>query len=179
MKISDVSKLRGPLGELMNQLLGQNGEERLAELNLWLKRVGVGILLTIDRTLTAEQAVEKTGRVWWHKNQVELDNAPISGSFQVSLEIFELDYEPTLVELDREYASRGLKPDLSALSQYICEKPEAADDRPIACQWGFKPEGTAACAVFNRGTSERGVFVDRFGTRWGRLYRFAGVREVK
>ncbi|MEX1063783.1 MAG: hypothetical protein WED06_00400 [Candidatus Paceibacterota bacterium] len=39
MKITDVSKLRGPLGELHDQLLGENGEERLAELKLWLKRV--------------------------------------------------------------------------------------------------------------------------------------------
>ncbi len=39
MKITDVSKLKGPLTELNNQLFGENGEERLAELNLWLKRV--------------------------------------------------------------------------------------------------------------------------------------------
>ena len=42
MKITDVSKLRGPLGELHDQILGENGEERLAELNLWLKRVTTG-----------------------------------------------------------------------------------------------------------------------------------------
>ena len=40
MKITDVFKLRGPLGELNDQLFGENGEERLAEFNLWLKRVG-------------------------------------------------------------------------------------------------------------------------------------------
>ena len=39
MKITDVSKLKGPLGELHDQLFGDNGEERLAEFNLWLKRV--------------------------------------------------------------------------------------------------------------------------------------------
>ena len=32
MKITDVSKLRGPLGELHDQILGENGEERLAVL---------------------------------------------------------------------------------------------------------------------------------------------------
>ena len=31
-------------------------------------------------SLTAEQAVNATGRVWWYKNQTELDSAPISGS---------------------------------------------------------------------------------------------------
>jgi len=40
VKITDVFKLRGPLGELNDQLFGENGEERLAEFNLWLKRVG-------------------------------------------------------------------------------------------------------------------------------------------
>src|SRR3989344_962799 len=37
MRITDVSKLRGPLGELNDQLFGENGEERLQEFNLWLK----------------------------------------------------------------------------------------------------------------------------------------------
>ena len=39
MRITDVSKLKGPLGELHDQLFGDNGEERLAGLNLWLKGV--------------------------------------------------------------------------------------------------------------------------------------------
>lgn len=41
MRITDVSKLKGPLGEVCDQLFGENGEERLAELNLWLKKVTV------------------------------------------------------------------------------------------------------------------------------------------
>ncbi len=44
MRITDVSKLKGPLGELLNQLLGDNGDERPEELNLWLKKVTVRIL---------------------------------------------------------------------------------------------------------------------------------------
>lgn len=43
MRITDVSKIRGPLNELNDQLFGENGEERLAEFNLWLKKV-TGIL---------------------------------------------------------------------------------------------------------------------------------------
>jgi len=39
MRITDVSKLKGPLGELNDQLFGENGEERLDALNLWLKGV--------------------------------------------------------------------------------------------------------------------------------------------
>lgn len=47
MKISDVSKFRGLLTELWDQLLGDNGEERLDELKLWLKKVTVNILTFI------------------------------------------------------------------------------------------------------------------------------------
>lgn len=47
MRITDVSKLRGPLGELNDQLFGENGEERLAAFNLWLKSVVKKILKPI------------------------------------------------------------------------------------------------------------------------------------
>ena len=44
MRITDVSKMRGPLNELNDQLFGDNGEERLAEFNLWLKVVVANLL---------------------------------------------------------------------------------------------------------------------------------------
>lgn len=176
MKIKDVSKLKGPLAELHNQLFGQNGEERLAELNLWLKRVGEGIFVAVNRALTPEQAVNATGRVWWFKNQIGLDSAPVSGPDQVELEIFELDYEPTPTKLEAEYRSRGLRADLGALSAYMREKPEVADHRPIACQWGLNPNGTADYAIFYCYARERRVSVARDGGRWNRRCRFAGFR---
>lgn len=57
MRITDVSKIRGPLNELNDQLFGDNGEERLAELNLWLKRVVAGLLKFVTEVKTA--AVKK------------------------------------------------------------------------------------------------------------------------
>lgn len=57
MRITDVSKMRGPLNELNDQLFGDNGEERLAELNLWLKRVVAGLLKFVIEVKTA--AVKK------------------------------------------------------------------------------------------------------------------------
>lgn len=172
----DVARLAGPLSEFMTQISGKNGEKRFEEWLLWLKRVGFGHLIEVDRSLTAEQAVNTTGRTWWYKNQVELDGAPISGPARVTLEIFELDYEPTPTELESEYNSRGLRADFAALSAYMAEKPEAADDRPIACQWGLSPDGTAAAAIFNRDDGDRNVLVNRGGSRWRRYCRFAGVR---
>ena len=44
MRIADVSVLRGPLGELNDQLFGDNGMERLEALNLCLKNVTAKIL---------------------------------------------------------------------------------------------------------------------------------------
>lgn len=49
MRITDVSKLRGPLGELHDQLFGESGEERLAELNLWLKGVVMNLLKFVSQ----------------------------------------------------------------------------------------------------------------------------------
>lgn len=172
----EVSALQGPLAELISQLAGKNGEKRFEEFKLWLKRVGVGILVEVNRALTPEQAVNATGRVWWYKNQTELDSAPVAGSARVEQVIFELDYEPTPTELEAEYQSRGLRPDLAALSAYMKEKPESADDRSIACQWGLNPDGTAAYAFFSRSDRGRYVSVHRFGYRWSRRCRFAGVR---
>jgi len=40
----DVSEMKGPLGELVDQLSGENASEVLASLNLWLKKVTVKIL---------------------------------------------------------------------------------------------------------------------------------------
>lgn len=174
----DVSRLKGPLGELMDQFSGRNAEKRFQEFLLWLKRVGAGTLIEVNRSLTAEQAVNATGRSWWHKDQHELDSAPVSGPDRVEQIIFEIDYEPTPAELDQDYRLRDITPDLLALSKYMCEKPEAADDRPLACQWGLNPDGTAAYAIFDRIDRDRKVSVNRSGFRWHRYYRFVGFRKV-
>lgn len=41
MKKIEVSELQGPLTELMSQIGGANGRQRLHEFNLWLKKVNV------------------------------------------------------------------------------------------------------------------------------------------
>ncbi len=181
----DVSALQVPLAEFMSQVAGRNGEKRLEEFKLWLNRVIVNVWVNVDRSLTAEQGVNKTGSKLLHRNQTELAStptelasAPITGMACVMLQIFELDYEPTPVELDDEYRSRGLTTDLLALSQYMCDRPEAVDKGPIICQWGLNPNGTAAYAIFDCFDSVREVYVLRRDSRWSRRYRFAGVREA-
>lgn len=75
MRITDVSKLKGPLGELNDQLLGDNGEERLVELNLWLKRVVKKLLKhvkdialgSIDRFVASEKFTKNNTKVKFYR----------------------------------------------------------------------------------------------------------------
>ncbi len=177
MKKVDVSEAQGPLTELMNQIGGENGRHRFDEFKLWLKRVRVGVLLLVDRSLSAEMAVNATGYTWWHKNPVEFDDAPVTGPDVVEQEIFELDYEATPAELDAEYKSRHLSPDLTALCAYLVKNPGATDKRPIACQWGLHPDGTAAFVSFSGGAGHRVAGTNRGLGFWKCHFRFAGVRK--
>jgi len=51
MKKVEVSELRGPLIELMDQIGGQNGRERFDEFKLWLKSVSIVQQLPIWKTV--------------------------------------------------------------------------------------------------------------------------------
>lgn len=138
----------------------------------------MSILVTsIDRSLSNEQAVEAEGRTWWYKNQAELDAAPRFEGDQVEIDIVEFDHDPTIAEVNAIYID-GWVPDLVAVARYMATKPEAADDRYIAIQWGVRPDGTVACAIWMRGVSNRKVVILRDGVRWYRKCRFARVRKV-
>ncbi len=169
MSIDDSAEDSATLGwieEMMLQFAAQNRE----------KRFEVETPVEVDRSLTAEQWVNKTGLKWFHKNQTVLDSAPTTGLARVMLQIFELDYDPTPTELDHEYKSSGIAPDLAALAKYMCDNPEAVDDRELMCQWGLNPDGSIAFAVFGCEGGVRKVVVGRSSHRWGRKCRFAGVR---
>lgn len=49
----DVSELRGPLGELMDQFSGENGQARFEEFKLWLKKVS-GLLKRVTTVATPD-----------------------------------------------------------------------------------------------------------------------------
>lgn len=76
MRITDVSKLKGPLGELNDQLFGENGEERLAEFNLWLKRV-MTELLEFVRTVTVPAIGRFFGAEVWGRDGVNKNGVKI------------------------------------------------------------------------------------------------------
>lgn len=129
----------------------------------------------VDRNRTHKEAIEATGRKRYVDSDV-LATAPKGEGEEVDVYFFDLDYDPTVDELDREMEIRGLRPDVDALTEVNQADPAFADDRPNVTQWR-DVNGKACYAVFHRWRGERGVGVDRDGGGWGRCCRFAGVRK--
>ena len=101
---------------------------------------------------------------------------PLEGRLEDSVEFFELDYDPSTSELDREYEARSLRPDPAAVAQAMTDDPAFADERPVAVQWRDKQD-RACYAIFDRRDGEREVRVRWNDDRWNRDCRFAGVRK--
>jgi len=188
---SQVGKIQKLLGaalrksglqsEATRQVLETQGGSLVAELVAVIrKRVeAISKLITrhirVDRTLTHQQALDATERKQY-VNQEVLSLAPKGSGEGVDLCFFDLDYDPTVDELDREMEARGLKPDIDALAAFNAANPAFADDRPNATQW--RDAGGNACyAIFNRWIDERNVNVTRFDHRWIRDFRFVGARK--
>lgn len=130
----------------------------------------------VDRTRTAAQVIDATGRTKWYIDEEVLVEMPLEGRAENTVEFFELDYDPTIDELDREYEAHGLRPDPAATAQAMIDDPIFADERPVSVQWRDR-RGRACYAIFDRDGGGRRVLVDWDDRRWNRLCRFAGVRK--
>lgn len=163
-------------------VLNNQMEPLLAEmLQVFRKRVeAISKIITcrvkVDRARTAPQIIDATGRKKWYIDQEVLAEMPLEGFAEGNVEFFELDYDPTVDELDREYKDRGFRPDPAAAAQAMTDDPAFADDRPVAVQWRDR-RNRACFAIFGRGDDERGVYVYWHVRGWSRYYRFAGVRK--
>jgi uncharacterized protein YqgV (UPF0045/DUF77 family) len=129
----------------------------------------------VNRNRTHQQAIDATGRVQ-HVNSEVLATAPKGEGEEVDVYFFDLDYDPTVDELDREMEIRSLKPDVDALSAINEADQVFADERPNVTQWR-DANGKACYVIFDRWVDERRVYVGRRDYGWGRGYRFAGVRK--
>ena len=144
-----------------------------------LQRIHDGFVrrVRVDRTRTPVQIIDATGRFRGYIDEKVLAEMPLAGREEDDVIVFELDYDPTVDELDREYESRDLKPDPSALAQAMTDDPAFADERPIAVYWR-NSNGQACYAIFVRWEDDgRGVHVGCSDDRWSRSSRFAGVRK--
>ena len=130
----------------------------------------------VDRSRTAAEVIDATGRVKWYIDQEALAEMPLDGKSEDTVEFFELNYDPSVDELDREYEARGLRPDPAAVAQAMTDDPALADERPVSVQWR-NSKGHACYAIFDRYGGKRDVRVDRGDDGWDRDYRFAGVRK--
>lgn len=130
----------------------------------------------VDRSRTAAQVIDATSRTKWYMDEQVLAEMPLEGRAEDNVEFFELDYDPTVDELDREYETRGLRPDPAAVAQAMTDDPAFADERSVGVQWRDK-RNRACYAIFYRLDGERRVYVLWDDNRWGRNCRFAGVRK--
>ena len=133
--------------------------------------------VVVDRSLTPEQMINLTGRVKWFIDPEVLVEMPREGLSECAVEIFELDYDASVDQLDNEYESNSRAQDPYAVIQMMIDDPSLADERPIAVQWRDK-RGRACYAIFDRhGDGERRVRVSWDDDGWDRNDRFAGSRK--
>lgn len=129
-------------------------------------------VVLVDRTKTAAEVINATGRVKSDIDERGLAEMPLHGKVDETVEFFELDYNPTVMELDYEYKARGLRPDPAATAQAMTDDPAFTEERPVVVQWR-DGMGSAYCMVFYR----HHVDVRWRGHSWLRHNLFAGVRK--
>lgn len=177
-----VRKHRSEFGsEAVQQVLGVEnlGTELLVLFRKHVEAVSSMIVrhVKVDRTRSPQEVLDATGRKQYTDRDVVKTMPRGEGEGEeVDVYFFNLDYDPTPAELDREYELRQLKADPIAQAQVNTDDPAFADDRPNNCQWGLE-NGVASFAVFDRWVGERDVNVLRYDGRWYRRCRFGGVRK--
>lgn len=171
----------GLMSEPTQQVIETQGEPLVVELVTVIRKRVEAISkmivrrVKVNRSRTHQQALDATGRAQYVNSEV-LETAPKGDGEEVNVYFFDLDYDSTPDELDREMETRGLKPDPDALSAVNEADKAFADDRPNTTQWR-DADGKACYAIFRRWIGGRFVDVDRSDDRWRRYCRFAGVRK--
>jgi len=130
----------------------------------------------VDRTKTAVQVIDATGRVKECIDEEVLAEMPLEGRGEDTVEFFEINHDFTPDGLDREYEARDLRPDPAAVAQAMTDDPAFADERFVGVQWR-NSHGHACYAIFDGLDGERYVTVRRGGSRLSRGCYFAGVRN--
>lgn len=174
--------------EAVQTVLGQSelAGEMLALFRRRIEAISNMIVRTVrvDRILTPQQALEAIGRRLY-VDEVVVNNMPRGEGDEVTMYYFDLDYDPTPVQLQTEYDKRNLVADPIAQAADNAANRSFADERPNGCQWDLREDGTASFTKFYHWIfvkfdcwiGERAVCVRRDGSRWGRIYRFGGVRK--
>ena len=131
--------------------------------------------VTVNRDRKPTKAMFATKRIQYVDDSVIM-TMPKGEGVEVDVYFFDLDYDPTADQLDREMELRSLKPDPIALAAVNEADPAFADDRPNVTQWRDK-KGNACFVLFRRRSDERNMVVRRDGDFWALRHRFSGVRK--
>jgi hypothetical protein len=135
----------------------------------------IRMVRNIQRTRTAEQAIDATGRAKYIDNKV-LATMPFGqGPEEVELQYFKLGRFASPKEVAAEFESRNMDPDPQAQTRDNEADPAFADEHPNGTQWNLDGN-IASYLTFNRDfDDERYVDCDRFDSGWDDYWWFAGV----
>lgn len=133
-------------------------------------------LVKVDRTRSAKEALQATGRTLYLNDDV-VANAPKGTGEEVELILFHLGRSVSDNDLEKEYELRGAVPaDLHSIAALNESDPAFADERPYGTHWKDK-NGNWCFATFDRWHGDRDVLVSRDGVGWRVNWWFAGVRK--
>lgn len=128
--------------------------------------------MKINRTLTIKELIDKLGYKQYLNEEV-VKTLKNTGPKIGEIEFFKLNKTTTVSEVEKEYQTRNLVPDLGAVLACLIENPKMLDEK----NWiGVQMEDNCF-ATFDRWDGERRVNVLRYDDRWDGNYWFAGRRK--
>jgi len=137
----------------------------------------VRMVRNIQRTRTAVQAIDATGRTKYVDSEV-LATMPVGqGPEEVELTYFKLSRFASPKEVAAEFESRNMDPDPQAQAADNEQHPAFADEHPNGTQWNLDGN-TSSFLTFLRWHGKRRVYCYRYGNNWGGYWWFAGVRKI-
>jgi len=132
--------------------------------------------VTIDRSLSPEQALKATGRKLYINDSV-VATMPRSDKNEEEVFFVKRDRWTSDEEWDAHLDSLGLKPrDPFTLAKHNEDDPAFADDHPNCTHWK-DADGKWCFVAFSRWNGERYVDVLRNDGAWHGDWWFAGVRK--
>lgn len=132
--------------------------------------------VTVNRTRSPQDAIAATGRNRYVDKDV-IAMMPRGDGDESDVIFFKPGRSVSDVDLDKEYALRGLVPaDPYALAAVNEADPAFADEHPNGTHWK-DADGNWCYAAFNRWDDERDVNVNRNDDDWDDDWWFAGLRK--
>jgi len=131
----------------------------------------------VHRNQSPKEALKATTYVKWVDDDTIVDEMPMSTNEEVEVYFFRVGRKISTSDLDKQYKSRGLKPDPIAQAKVHQDDPAFSDSHPNAVQWKNKA-GKFCLAKFFRKDNNNHVVVNQDDNEWDEDYLwFGGVRK--